>query len=197
MNKVFEWESNLPCGKIRGWHLLYHGLSEVRSKNEISQGLCVAPWNQSKGQLKTLVINFTANQKPSYSTKPASLLNLFPWWNQSTIYVSLCFQKARCEIVGFSLSLLAQTLRNLDHLRTLLPLSFDYCNFLEGSSCFMYIPFLSFLPCLHFKAKCLPENWPVKYSALQVRKVCFMTDHLTTRKRKQALRKSIYLPLVL
>ena len=76
-------------------------------------------------------------------------------------------------------------------------LSFDYCNFVEGSSRFVYVPFLSFLPCLHFKAKCLPENWPVKYSALQVRKVCFPTDHLTTRNRKQAFRKSTYLRLAL
>ena len=81
-----------------------------------------------------------------------------------------------------------------------LPLSFDYCNFVEGkstfftgSSRFVYVHFLSFLPCLHFKAKCLPGNWSVKYSALQVRKVCFPTDpHLTTRNWKQALRKSTY-----
>ena len=91
-----------------------------------------------------------------------------------------------CEILGYSLSLLAQTLRNLDHYRTLLPLSFDYC------SRSVYVYFLSFLPCRHFKAKCLPENWPVKYSALQVRKVCFPTDHLTTRNWKQALRQSTY-----
>ena len=72
-------------------------------------------------------------------------------------------------------------------------LSFDYCNFVEGSSHFVYVPFLSLLPCLHFKAKCLPENWPVKYSALQVRKVCFPTDpYLTTRNWKQALRKYTY-----
>ena len=69
--------------------LLYHGLSEFRSKNEISQELYVAPWNQSKGQLKTLVINFTANQKSSYSTKPASLLNLFFWWNQRKVHPNM------------------------------------------------------------------------------------------------------------
>ena len=73
-------------------------------------------------------------------------------------------------------------------------LSFDYCNFVEGNSRFVYVHFLlSFLPCLHFKAKCLPENWPVNDSALQVRKVCFLTyQHLTTRNWKQALRKSTY-----
>ena len=46
-------------------------------------------WNQSKGQLKTLVINFTAEEKPSYSTKPASLLNLFPWWNQRKVHPNI------------------------------------------------------------------------------------------------------------
>ena len=82
-------------------------------------------------------------------------------------------------------------------------LPFDYCNFVEGqfpfftgSSRFVYVHFLSFLPCLHFKAKCLPENWPVKLSALQVRKVCFLSDpHLTTRNEKQAFRKSTCLLL--
>ena len=58
-------------------------------KNGISQRLYVAPWNQSKGQLKTLVINFTANQKPLYSTKPASLLNLFFWWNQRKVHPNI------------------------------------------------------------------------------------------------------------
>ena len=35
-----------------------------------------------------------------------------------------------------------------------------------------------------------PENWPVKISMLQARKVCFPTDNLTSRNRKRALRKS-------
>ena len=35
-----------------------------------------------------------------------------------------------------------------------------------------------------------PENWPVKISMLQARKVCFPTDHLTSRNRKRVLRKS-------
>ena len=37
-----------------------------------------------------------------------------------------------------------------------------------------------------------PENWLIKYSVLQARKVHFPTDHLTSRNRKQALRKSTY-----
>ena len=37
-----------------------------------------------------------------------------------------------------------------------------------------------------------PENWLVEYSALQARKVHFPTDHLTSRNRKQSLRKSTY-----
>ena len=51
---------------------------EVRPQNayEINRGL----WLHSIGQkAKTLVINFTANEKPSDSMKPESLLNLFPW----------------------------------------------------------------------------------------------------------------------
>ena len=174
-------------------------------KNEISQGLYVAPWNQSKGQLKTLVINFTANQKPSYSTKPASLLNLFFWWNQWKVHPNIIISimaQFFCYLykLMFSNGAMWNTRlfpepvgTNIKKSRSLAnpsTLSFDYCNFVEGSSRFVYVPFLSFLPCLHFKAKCLPENWPVKYSALQVRKVCFPTDHLTTRNRKQAFRKS-------
>ena len=171
----------------------------------------VVPWNQSKGQLKTLVINFTANQKPSYSTKPASLLNLFFWWNQRKVHPNIIisiiaqFFCYLCKLM-FSNGAMWNTRlfpepvgANIKKSRSLAnpsTLSFDYCNFVEGSSRFVYVPFLSFLPCLHFKAKCLPENWPVKYSALQVRKVCFPTDHLTTRNRKQAFsRKSTYLRL--
>ena len=167
----------------------------------------MAPWNQSKGQLKTLVINFTANQKPSYSTKPASLLNLFFWWNQRKVHPNIIisimaqFFCYLCKLM-FSNGAMWNTRlfpepvgANIKKSRSLAnpsTLSFDYCNFVEGSSRFVYVPFLSFLPCLHFKAKCLPENWPVKYSALQVRKVCFPTDHLTARNWKQALRKSTY-----
>ena len=37
-----------------------------------------------------------------------------------------------------------------------------------------------------------PENWPVKYSMLQARKVHFPTDHLTSRNWKQSLTKYTY-----
>ena len=37
-----------------------------------------------------------------------------------------------------------------------------------------------------------PENWAVKNSALQTKKIRFSTDHLTNRNRKRALRKPWY-----
>ena len=70
----------------------------------ISPGLYVAPWNWSKGQLKTLMINFTANEKPLYSTKLASLLNLFPWWNWQKVHPNIiAFDVRRTQhiILGF------------------------------------------------------------------------------------------------
>ena len=153
----------------------------------------MASWSQSKGQLKTsdqfhrkwkaIMFNETSiTAQPFHleksTEKSSQTLSCLSWPDISAIYVRLCFWMVRCEILGFSLSLLAQpflltTNKPFYHCPLII------CNFFEakfpiftGVNRFVYVHFLCFLYCLHFKAKCLPrkglawikffENWPHK-----------------------------------
>ena len=84
VEKVFEQWSNIICLVEKGaGSLVYPGFQGPFSKYlPWNKPWTLAPSNQPNGKLKTPAINFPASKKPSYSTKPASLLNLFPQWNQ-------------------------------------------------------------------------------------------------------------------
>lgn len=78
------WKRSLNKGAIcvlekGAGSVVYPGFQGAFSKYlKWNKPLTLTPPNQSNGKLKTLPINFPANKKSSYSTKPASLLNLFP-----------------------------------------------------------------------------------------------------------------------
>ena len=168
----------------------------------------MAPWNQSKGQLKTQVINFTANQKPSYSTKPASLLNLFFLWNQRKVHPNIIisimaqFFCYLCKLM-FSNGAMWNTRlfpepvgANIKKSRSLAnpsTLSFDYCNFVEGSSHFMYVPFLSFLPWNKLSESLPTCVWLYNvFRSLQIHCCVFCTCTVKIFLASRQIRKSWY-----
>ena len=128
VNKVFKQGSNLPCGeancsdllKFRGLFLKWNNLQTVCGLMESVKRPTKDSSDQFHSKRKAIMFNetsitaqpFHVEKSTEKSTQPLSCLS---WPDISAIYVRLCFWMVRCEILGFSLSLLAQPLRNLDH----------------------------------------------------------------------------------
>ena len=78
------------------------------------------PSDQFHSKQKAIMFNETSlTAQPFHleksTEKSTQTLSCLPWLDVFAIYVWLCFRMVRCEILGFSPSLLVQPLRNLSH----------------------------------------------------------------------------------